>query len=326
MKRALITGISGQDGYYMSEFLLKKKYEVHGIIRRNSQNSIGNLQYLKNKEKINIHWGDITDTTFISNLIKKLQPQEVYHLAAQSFVKFSFENPEYTLYTNILGTLNIVNAIKEHSPKSKMYFAGSSEQFGETKEKPQNENTPFNPRSPYGVSKVAGYYIVKNYRESYNLFLSNGLSFNHESPFRGTEFVTKKICEAIKAHDVLELGNLDAKRDWGFSGDFVEGFWKILQYKKPDDFVLATGEQHSVREFVEEAYKIVGIKIKWKGKGINEKGYWKNRLLVEVNPKFYRPAEVNNLVGDYSKAKKLLHWKPKIKFKELVKLMMEDEN
>jgi len=332
MKKALITGITGQDGYYLTKLLLKKGYEVHGIVRRNSQNSIGNLRYLseEEREQITLHWGDITDNLFIDNVMKTVQPDEVYHLAAQSFVGFSFENPKFTYDVNIGGTLNMVNAVKEYSPSSRFYFAATSELYGKVQEVPQRETTPFYPRSPYGVSKLAGFWTVKNYRESYGLFMSNGILFNHESPMRGPEFVTRKITLAVariyyNLQDCLELGNLNAKRDWGFAGDYVYGMWKMLQHSKPDDFVLATNEAHSVREFAEEAFKVVGMDIEWEGEGIREVGRDANsgKVLVKVNPKYFRPCEVDLLIGDYSKAKRELGWEPKTKFKDLVKMMVE---
>ncbi|MBW9221787.1 GDP-mannose 4,6-dehydratase [Methanothermococcus sp. SCGC AD-155-C09] len=334
MKKALITGITGQDGYYLTKLLLEKGYEIHGIVRRNSQNSLGNLEYLpeKDRENITIHWGDITDNLFIDNVMKSVQPDEVYHLAAQSFVGFSFENPKFTYDVNIGGTLNMVNALKEHSPSSRFYFAATSELYGKVQEIPQKETTPFYPRSPYGVSKLAGFWTVKNYRESYDLFMSNGILFNHESPMRGPEFVTRKITLAVariyhNLQESLELGNLSAKRDWGFAGDYVYGMWKMLQHNKPDDFVLATNETHTVREFVERAFKVVGIDIEWEGEGVNEIGRDANsdKILVKVNPKYFRPCEVDLLIGDYSKAKRELGWEPKTKFKDLIKIMVEED-
>lgn len=334
MKKALITGITGQDGYYLTKLLLEKGYEVHGIVRRNSQNSLGNLEHLSNEEteQINIHWGDITDNLFMDNVVKAVQPDEVYHLAAQSFVGFSFENPRFTYDVNISGTLNVANAVKEYAPSSKLYFAATSELYGKVQEIPQKETTPFYPRSPYGVSKLAGFWTIKNYRESYDLFMSNGILFNHESPMRGPEFVTRKITMAVAKiynglQDFVELGNLSAKRDWGYAGDYVYGMWKILQHDKPDDFVLATNETHTVREFVENAFKVVGIDIEWEGEGVNEIGKDANtgKVLVKVNPEFFRPAEVDILIGDYSKAKKELGWEPKVKFEELVKMMVEKD-
>ncbi|EHP84937.1 GDP-mannose 4,6-dehydratase [Methanotorris formicicus] len=334
MKKAIITGITGQDGYFLTKLLLEKGYEVHGIVRRNSQNSLGNLDYLpkEEREQIIIYWGDITDNAFIDSVIKKVQPDEVYHLAAQSFVWFSFKNPRFTYDVNIGGTLNVVNAIKEYSPHSKMYFAATSELYGKVQEIPQKETTPFYPRSPYAVSKLAGFWTVKNYRESYDLFMSNGILFNHESEMRGPEFVTRKISLGVAKiyyglQDCIELGNLNAKRDWGYAKDYVYGMWLILQHIKPDDFVLATGETHSVREFVEEAFKVVGIDIEWEGEGINEVGKDANtgKVLVKVNPEYFRPAEVDILVGDYSKAKRELGWEPKVKFKDLVRIMVEKD-
>ncbi|ABR55983.1 GDP-mannose 4,6-dehydratase [Methanococcus aeolicus Nankai-3] len=334
MKKAIITGITGQDGYYLTKLLLEKGYEVHGIVRRNSQNSLGNLEHLPKEEleQINIHWGDITDNLFMDNVVKAVQPDEVYHLAAQSFVGFSFENPRFTYDVNIGGTLNVTNAVKEYAPSSKLYFAATSELYGKVQEIPQKETTPFYPRSPYGVSKLAGFWTIKNYRESYDLFMSNGILFNHESPMRGPEFVTRKITMAVAKishglQDFVELGNLSAKRDWGYAGDYVYGMWKILQHDKPDDFVLATNETHTVREFVENAFKVVGIDIEWEGEGVNEIGKDANngKVLVKVNPEFFRPAEVDILIGDYSKAKKELGWEPKVKFEELVKMMVEKD-
>jgi len=332
MKKVLITGITGQDGYYLTKLLLEKGYEIHGIVRRNSQHSLGNLRYLseEEREKITLHWGDITDSLFIDNVMRSVQPDEVYHLAAQSFVGFSFENPKFTYDVNIGGTLNMVNAVKEHSPFSRFYFAATSELYGKAQEIPQKETTPFYPRSPYGVSKLAGFWTVKNYRESYDLFMSNGILFNHESPMRGPEFVTRKITLGVARiyygiQECLELGNLNAKRDWGFAGDYVYGMWKMLQHHKPDDFVLATNEAHSVREFAEEAFKVAGIDIEWEGEGINEVGRdaKSGKVLVKVNPKYFRPCEVDLLIGDYSKAKRELGWEPKTKFKDLVKMMVE---
>jgi len=334
MKKALITGITGQDGYFLTSLLLEKGYEVHGIVRRNSQNSLGNLEHLPDgeKEQIIIHSGDITDSVFIDSVIKEIQPDEVYHLAAQSFVGFSFENPKFTYDVNIGGTLNVANAIKEYSPSSKLYFAATSELYGKVQEIPQKETTPFYPRSPYGVSKLAGFWTIKNYRESYGLFMSNGILFNHESEMRGPEFVTRKISLGVAKiyhglQNCIELGNLNAKRDWGYAGDYVYGMWLMLQHHKPNDFVLATNETHTVREFVEKAFGVVGIDIEWEGEGVNEIGRDANsgKVLVKVNPEFFRPAEVDILIGDYSKAKKELGWKPEVEFKDLVKIMVEKD-
>lgn len=332
-KKALITGITGQDGYFLSKFLLEKGYEVHGLVRRNSQKSIGNLAFLTKEEldKVVIYWSDIIDNTFVDSIIKKEQFDEIYHLAAQSFVSLSFTNPKSTYDINIGGTLNVVNAVKEHSPKSKLYFAATSELYGKVKEIPQNEETPFHPRSPYGISKLAGFWTVKNYRESYGLFMLSGILFNHESEFRGEEFVTKKISLAVAniakgKEEFMELGNLDAKRDWGYAGDYVEGMWLMLQNESPDDFVLATGENHSIREFVEKAFAVVNIEIVWEGEGINEVGKDKKtgNVLVKINSKYFRPAEVDVLLGSPQKAKDILNWKPKVNFNELVEIMVND--
>lgn len=332
-KKALITGITGQDGYFLAKFLLEKGYEVYGLVRRNSQKSIGNLAFLTKEEldKVVIYWGDITDNTFVDNIIKKEQFNEIYHLAAQSFVSLSFTNPKSTYDINIGGTLNIVNAIKEHSPKSKLYFAATSELYGKAKEIPQNEETSFHPRSPYGISKLAGFWTVKNYRESYNLFMLSGILFNHESEFRGEEFVTKKISLAVAniakgKEEFMELGNLDAKRDWGYAKDYVEGMWLMLQNESPDDFVLATGENHSIREFVEKAFAVVNIEIVWEGEGVNEVGKDKKTgaVIVKINSKYFRPAEVDVLLGSPQKAKEILNWKPKVGFNELVRIMVND--
>jgi GDPmannose 4,6-dehydratase len=331
MKKALITGINGQDGVFLTMFLINKGYEVHGLIRRNSQNTIGNLNYLDKSilNNLKLHWGDITDASFVSNIIKEEQFDEIYHLAAQSFVALSFKNPSFTYDVNIGGTLNLINAVKDYSSKSKVYFAATSELFGKVKEMPQNENTLFHPRSPYGVSKLAGFWSMVNYRESYGLFFSNGILFNHESEIRGAEFVTRKISLAIANilngnQEILEIGNVDAKRDWGYSPDYVEGMWKILQSDGPDDFVLATGETHTIREFIEVGFKIAGIDIQWRGEGVNEEGIDKNtgKVLIRVNPEYFRPAEVDVLVGDYSKAKEKLNWEPKTKFYDLVEKMV----
>lgn len=332
--KALITGITGQDGYYLTKLLLDKGYEVHGIIRRSSRNSIGNLEHLSKQEweALSIHWGDITDNLFIDRVVRMAQPDEVYHLAAQSFVGLSFENPKFTYDVNIGGTLNIVNAIKEFSSHSRLYFAATSELYGKVQETPQTETTPFYPRSPYGVSKLAGFWTVKNYRESYDLFMSNGILFNHESPLRGPEFVTRKITLAAARiyhglQDCIELGNLNAERDWGFAGEYVDGMHKVLQYRESDDFVLATGKTHTVRDFVDCAFRVVGIDIEWEGIAVEEIGRdsKSGRVLVRVNPKLFRPAEVDMICGDYSKAKKELGWQPKVKFEELVNLMVEKD-
>ena len=334
MKKALITGIAGQDGYFLAQLLLGKGYEVHGLARRNSQQSLGSIDFLpkETKSKIIIQWGDVTDTFFIEEIAKKHQYDEIYHLAAQSFVGLSFTNPKLTYDINIGGTLNIANAVKEFSPKSKVYFAATSEMFGKVMASPQNETTPFYPRSPYGVSKLAGFWTMKNYREAYHLKFSSGILFNHESEMRGKEFVTRKVSTGVAeikqgVRGIIELGNLDAMRDWGYAPEYTEAMWLMLQKDEPDDFVIATGEHHSIREFVEAAFGVIGIEIGWEGSGENEVG--KNRktgeTVVKVDPQFYRPSEVDELIGDASKAKNVLGWLPKITFKDLVRIMVEHD-
>ncbi len=334
MKRALITGITGQDGYFLSKLLLSKGYEVSGIIRRNSSMHQGTLEKLDPKERkqIKIYYGDITDNNFIVSTIEKIKPDEIYHLAAQSFVGYSFENPTFTYHNNIMGTLNVLNAVKEKSKNTKLYFAATSELFGKVANAPQNEETPFMPNSPYAISKLAGYWTAKSYREAYNLFFCNGILFNHESEVRGPEFVTRKISMKVakinnRDNEPLILGNLNSRKDWGYAKDFVEGMHLMLQQEKPDDFVLATGEQHTVREFVEEAFKCIDKEIIWEGEGVNEIGKEKdnNKILVKVSKEFFRPIEAENFLGDYSKAKRVLGWKPKTKFKDLVKIMVEND-
>ncbi len=334
MKRALITGITGQDGYFLSKLLLSKGYEVSGIIRRNSSMHQGTLEKLDPKERkqIKIYYGDITDNNFIVSTIEKIKPDEIYHLAAQSFVGYSFENPTFTYHNNIMGTLNVLNAVKEKSKNTKLYFAATSELFGKVANAPQNEETPFMPNSPYAISKLAGYWTAKSYREAYNLFFCNGILFNHESEVRGPEFVTRKISMKVAKinngdNEPLILGNLNSRKDWGYAKDFVEGMHLMLQQEKPDDFVLATGEQHTVREFVEEAFKCIDKEIIWEGEGVNEIGKEKdnNKILVKVSKEFFRPIEAENFLGDYSKAKRVLGWKPKTKFKDLVKIMVEND-
>ncbi|MFA6430414.1 MAG: GDP-mannose 4,6-dehydratase [Candidatus Paceibacterota bacterium] len=337
MKKALITGITGQDGSYLAEFLLEKGYEVHGIIRRSSSFNTSRIDHLYkdphiNNVKLFLHFGDLSDSSNISRLLEKIKPDEIYNLGAQSHVKVSFDMPEYTADVVGLGTLRILDAIRESGIKTKFYQASSSEMFGKVQEIPQKETTPFHPRSPYGCAKVFGYWITKNYRESYNIFACNGILFNHESPRRGSTFVTKKITEALVKikfglQDKLYLGNLDAKRDWGYAKDYVEGMWLMLQAKKPDDYILATGETYKVREFVEESAKILGMKLKWTGKGLKEKAVdtKTGKTIIEVDPKYFRPAEVELLIGDPTKAKKVLKWKPKTSFKELVRLMVEED-
>ena len=341
MKTALITGITGQDGSFLAEFLLNKGYKVHGIIRRSSSFNTERIEHLyieelisdlHSKKRINLHYGDMTDSTSMIRLIQDINPDEIYNLAAQSHVKVSFDLPEYTAETDALGTLRLLESIRilGLEKKTKIYQASTSELYGKVMETPQNEDTPFYPRSPYGVAKMYAYWITKNYRESYKIFAVNGILFNHESERRGETFVTRKITLAVARivkglQKKLYLGNLDAKRDWGYAKDYVESMWLMLQHKKPDDFVIATGKQYSVRDFVKVAFNYVDIKIEWKGEGINEKGYMKGtkKILVEIDPNYYRPSEVENLLGDPSKAKKILGWNPsKTSFEELVKIMV----
>lgn len=334
-KVALITGITGQDGSYLTELLLEKGYEVHGIIRRHSTINTTRIDHLFEDPKIGniklfLHYGDLTDSSNLNRLIEKIKPTEIYNLAAQSHVAVSFEVPEYTAEATGTGTLRLLDAIRETGVNCKFYQASTSELFGGLPETaPQNEKTHFYPKSPYGVAKLYSYWITVNYRESYNLFACNGILFNHESPRRGETFVTRKITRAIASimagkQEKLSLGNLDAKRDWGFAGDYVYGMWLILQQDEPKDYVLATNETHTVREFVELAFAEVGIDIEWRGTGIEEKGYDKvtGKLLVDVNPKYFRPAEVELLWGDCTKAEKELGWKRKVDFRNLVSMMV----
>lgn len=334
-KKALVTGITGQDGSYLAEFLLDKGYEVHGIIRRSSSFNTRRIDHIFQdphmaNKRLFLYYGDLSDSTNLSRIIEKTKPDEIYHLGAQSHVRISFDIPEYTGDVTGLGTLRILDSIKELGIKTKFYQASSSEMFGKAKEVPQNETTPFHPRSPYGCSKVYSYWITKNYRESYNLFAVNGILFNHESPRRGETFVTRKITRGLVRiklgiDDKLYLGNLESKRDWGYAKDYVEAMWLMLQQDKPDDYVIATGEAHSIREFVEETCRLLKIKLEWKGKGLKEKGIdtITGRTIIEIDPIYFRPAEVDLLLGDYSKAKKKIGWEPKVKFKDLVKIMVE---
>lgn len=331
--KSIITGISGQDGYFLSQLLLTKGYEVHGILRRNSSMTQGTVDLLPEeiRKQITIHYGDITDGHFLSTLLEKEKPDELYHLAAQSFVGYSFQNALSTYDANIGGTLNVCNAIKDSSPDTRMYFAATSELFGQPKETPQNEMTPFFPRSPYAVSKLAGIWTVRTYREAYKLYMSNGILFNHESEVRGPEFVTRKITRAVaRIHngsmDPVILGNLSAVKDWGYAKDYVEGMWKMLQTDSPDDFVLGTGEAHTVREFAELAFAAIGIGIEWKGSGVNEIGVDQSgKTVVKVSREFFRPLESDNYRADYSKVAEKLGWKPKTTFSELVRLMVESD-
>lgn len=336
MKKALITGITGQDGSYLAELLLEKGYEVHGIIRRASSFNTQRIDHIYqdphvDNAKLHLHYGDMTDTSNLNRLIEKIEPNEIYNLAAQSHVKVSFEVPEYTADVTGVGTLRILDAIKETGIKTKFYQASTSELFGGLPETaPQNEKTPFYPKSPYGAAKLYSYWITINYRESYNLFACNGILFNHESPRRGETFVTRKITRAIAdiirgKQDRLFLGNLDAKRDWGFAKDYVEGMWLMLQQSYPDDYVLATNVTHTVREFCEVAFRHAGFAIEWNGNGVHEKGIEKKtgRVLIEVDPQYFRPVEVDLLWGDASKARRKLGWQPKVSFDGLVKMMVD---
>ena len=327
-KVALITGITGQDGSYLAELLLELKYEVHGIVRRSSLINTHRIDKIYND--IHLHYGDLTDATNMISVIQKIQPDEIYNLGAQSHVKVSFELPEYTGQVDGLGTLRVLEAVRllGMEKKTRIYQASTSELYGLVQATPQTETTPFHPRSPYGVAKLYGYWIIKNYREAYNMHCSSGILFNHESPRRGETFVTRKITQGLSRisvglQDCLYLGNLDAKRDWGHAKDFVEAMYLMLQQDEPDDYVIATGEQHSVREFVEEAAPIFGMKIEWMGEGLDEVGYdWNTkRTIIRVKDRYFRPAEVESLLGDPTKAKEKLGWEPTTTFKQLVEDM-----
>ena len=337
-KVALITGITGQDGSYLAELLLEKGYEVHGIIRRASTFNTKRIDHLyqdphEENVRLFLHYGDITDSSNLNRLIEKIQPTEIYNLAAQSHVAVSFDSPEYTAEATGVSTLRILDAIRESGVKTKFYQASTSELFGGLPDTaPQSEKTPFYPKSPYGVAKLYSYWITVNYRESYDIFACNGILFNHESPRRGETFVTRKITRAAAAihlgmQDKLYLGNLDAKRDWGHAKDYVEGMWRILQQDKPQDYVLAMNETHTVREFVELAFAELGYEIEWQGIGVDEKGIDKNtgKVLVEVDPRYFRPAEVELLWGDSTKARTELGWEPKYSFMDLVKEMVQSD-
>ena len=341
MKRkiALITGVTGQDGAYLSDLLLNKNYEVHGIKRRSSSFNTSRIDHLyqdKHQENVHffLHYGDLTDSTNLIRILQEVQPDEIYNLGAQSHVKVSFEVPEYTANSDALGTLRLLEAIRilKMGGKVKFYQASTSELYGKAQEIPQNEQTPFYPRSPYGVAKLYAFWIVKNYREAYNIFACNGILFNHESPLRGETFVTRKITRAaVKIHLGLQkklfLGNLDAKRDWGHAKDYVEGMWKILQIKKPEDFVLATGKTATIRTFCELAFKELNIIINWSGSGINEVGIDSSNgnEIIAVDPNYFRPTEVDHLIGDARKAKELLNWSPKYDLSSLVKEMINSD-
>ena len=336
-KVALITGVTGQDGAYLAEFLLKKNYVVHGVKRRSSSFNTGRIDHLyqdphERNRKFILHYGDVTDSISVSEIIKKVKPIEIYNLAAQSHVAVSFEVPEYTANADALGPLRILEAIKFHklTKKTKFYQAGTSEMFGKVLETPQNEKTPFYPQSPYGVAKVYAHWITKNYREAYNFFACNGILFNHESPLRGETFVTKKIVSALckikyGLQKELYLGNLYAKRDWGHAKDYVEAMWRILQQKTPDDFVIATGQTYSIKKFIQFVTNELKMKIIWKGKGINEKGYYNGNAIIKCDKSYIRPLDVQTLLGNALKARRVLKWKPKYNISQLVKEMVDFE-
>jgi GDPmannose 4,6-dehydratase len=330
MKTALITGITGQDGSYLAELLLEKGYKVHGVIRRSSSINTGRIDHIYDNPNLKLHYGDVTDSLSLMNILKKYEPDEIYNLAAQSHVKVSFETPEYTAQVDALGTLKILESVRllnlEH--KTKIYQASTSELYGLVQEIPQKETTPFYPRSPYGVAKLYGYWIVKNYRESYNMFACSGILFNHESPRRGHNFVTKKIVDGLEAissgrQECLSMGNLNAKRDWGHAKDYVKAMWLMLQQDTPDDFVIATGEQYSVKDFVNKCAPYYHLSIRWEGEGLNEVGInnYNNKVIIRVDEKYFRPAEVETLLGDPTKAKSVLGWQPEHTFDSLVEDM-----
>jgi len=336
-KTALITGITGQDGAYLAEFLLDKGYQVHGVKRRSSMFNTDRIDHLyqdphEENRNFHLHYGDLTDSTNLIRIIQEVQPDEIYNLAAQSHVQVSFETPEYTANADALGTLRLLEAVRilGLTEKTRFYQASTSELYGKVQEIPQTEKTPFYPRSPYAVAKMYSYWITVNYREAYNIFGCNGILFNHESPLRGETFVTRKITRAIARiklglQDKIYLGNLNAKRDWGYADDYVEAMWLMLQQNQPDDYVVATGEAHSVREFVELAFAQIGIDIEWQGEGVDEKGLDKatGKILVEVDPRYFRPTEVEILLGDPTKAREKLGWQPKVTFRELVSMMVD---
>ena len=333
MKKALITGITGQDGSYLAELLLEKGYQVHGAMRRSSSFNTGRIDHLFNDPEIHdkklfLHFGDLTDSSNLNRLLEKIQPDEIYNLGAQSHVKVSFEVPEYTAEVDGVGTLRFIDAIRETGINTKFYQASTSELYGKVRAVPQNEDTPFYPRSPYGVAKLYAYWIIINYREAYNIYACNGILFNHESPRRGETFVSRKITRAAARikygiQENLLLGNLDAKRDWGFAPEYVEGMWQILQQDKADDFVLATGETNTVRKFAELVFKELDMELEWKGENEKETGVEKKtgKVRVAIDPRYYRPTEVDMLIGDAGKAKAKFGWEPKVRFEELVKIM-----
>ncbi len=337
MKKALITGITGQDGSYLTELLLSKGYEVHGIIRRASSFNTGRIDHLYQDSHIAdtrlfLHYGDLTDGTNIARMIEKYAPDEIYNLGAQSHVRVSFDCPEYTADTDAIGTLRLLDAIKDSQINTRLYQASTSELFGLVQEVPQSETTPFYPRSPYAVAKLYGFWIVKNYREAYGLHASNGILFNHESPRRGETFVTRKITMAVaRIHrglqDCFYMGNIDARRDWGYAKDYVRMMWMMLQQDTPDDYVVATGEMHTVREFIEKSFEHVGRHIEWKGKGVDEVGIdtTTGKVVMRIDPRYFRPAEVEQLLGNPAKARRQLGWVPEVKFEQLVKLMTDGD-
>lgn len=336
-KVALISGITGQDGSYLTELLLEKGYEVHGIMRRSSSFNTFRIDHIYNNpefinKKFFLHFGDLTDSSNLNRLVEKIKPTEIYNLGAQSHVQVSFEVPEYTAEVDGVGTLRFLDAIKETGLKTRFYQASTSELYGKVQEIPQTEKTPFYPRSPYAAAKLYAYWIVINYREAYDVFACNGILFNHESERRGRTFVTRKITVAaskimLGQQEIMALGNIDSKRDWGYAPEYVEGMWRILQADKPDDFVLATNETHSIREFVEETFKVLGEEIIWRGSGLEEKGILKSsgKEVVTIDPRYFRPTEVDILIGNPAKAKAELGWEPKTTFKNLVKIMVESD-
>lgn len=334
-KKALITGITGQDGSYLAELLLEKNYQVHGMIRRASYFNRRRIDHLYNdphrrNTNLFLHYGDMTDSSNMNRMLERIQPDEIYNLAAQSHVKVSFEVPEYTADVDATGTLRLLDCIRESGIKTRFYQASTSELYGKVQQVPQSEKTPFYPRSPYAVAKLYSYWIVVNYREAYNLHASNGILFNHESPRRGENFVTRKItigAGAIKAgkKECLYMGNIDSKRDWGYAPDYVKAMWMILQHENPSDYVIATGEMHTVREFIEKSFQILGMPIQWEGSGADEVGIDKNsnKVVVRIDPRYYRPTEVEQLLGDATKAREILAWKPTVTFEQLVEIMVK---
>jgi len=333
MKKALITGVNGQDGSYLTELLLEKGYDVHGIVRRTSSFSRARIDpiYGKNaKGKLNLHYGDMSDEKNLRKLVETIRPEEVYHLASQSHVGISFEMPEYSTDVNALGTLRLLEAIHDYSPESRFYQASTSELFGDADESPQTESTRFKPNSPYAVSKLYAYWMAVNYRQTYGMYTSNGILFNHESPRRGENFVTRKITQTVARmaeglEECLYIGNMDARRDWGYAPDYVRAMWLMLQQECADDYVVASGEAHSVRELIEKSFGHVGVKIEWQGAGAEECGINSatGKTVVQVNPKYYRPIDIDSVLGDASKAKRELGWEPEVKFDQLVEIMME---